>query len=346
MITTADFGTLSNGRKARLFTLKNDSIELAVTDYGSTLVNLIVPDKNGTPTDVVLGYDDIGSYESDDTCFGNNVGRSANRIGGASFSLNGTEYKLAANDGPNNLHSGPHAYAKRVWNVDNTTENSITFSLESPHMDQGFPGALTMHVTYALSEQADDTAFSITYEAVPEQDTIISMTHHSYFNLNGEGSGDILNHKITLAADYYTPTDASSVPTGEITSVTGTAMDFRDGRYLGTDIDDDILKNARGYDHNWIVGTGYGAPRKVLTATGEKTGISMDLATDYPGLQLYTANYLNHISGKHGHIYEARDAVCFEPQYFPDAIHHANFPSPVAKAGETYKKQILYKFYP
>ena len=238
MITTTDFGTLCDGRAVRLYTLKNDAIELAVTDYGSTLVRLLVPDKNGKPTDVVLGYDDLAGYVVDDTCFGNNVGRSANRIGGASFTLNGTEYKLAANDGENNLHSGPDSYSKRIWNVAAKTDTSITFSLESPHMDQGFPGALTMSVTYEISGQNEEPAFSITYEATPDQDTLISMTHHSYYNLNGEGSGDILNHKVTLAADFYTPTDAASVPTGEITSVTGTVMDFRDGRYLGTDIED------------------------------------------------------------------------------------------------------------
>ena len=202
-----------------------------------------------------------------------------------------------------------------------------------------------MSVTYEISGQNEEPAFSITYEAAPDQDTLISMTHHSYYNLNGEGSGDILNHKVTLAADFYTPTDAASVPTGEITSVTGTVMDFRDGRYLGTDIEDSMLQTARGYDHNWVIGTGYGVPHKVLTATGDQSGISMDLSTDYPGIQLYTANYLEHVAGKQGHVYEARDAVCFEPKYFPDAIHHPNFPSPVVKAGETYKKQIIYHFY-
>lgn len=345
MLSITDFGILSDGQTAKLYTLKNDIIELTVTDYGSTLVRLIVPDKDGLPTDIVLGYDDLKSYEDDDTCFGNNVGRNANRIGGASFTLNNTEYKLTANDGPNNLHSGPDAYSKRLWNVEDMTDFSITFSLDSPHMDQGFPGNLTMYVTYALSDKCDEPTFSITYEATPDQDTLISMTHHSYFNLNGEGSGNILNHNVTLAADYYTPTDIHSVPTGEITSVTGTVMDFRDGRYPGTDIEDSLLTQSRGYDHNWIIGTGYGSPRKVLTAVGDKSGISMDLSTDYPGLQLYTANYLNHVSGKHGHIYEARDAICFEPQYFPDAIHHSNFPSSVVKAGETYKKHILYHFY-
>lgn len=174
MITTTDFGTLCDGRTVRLYTLKNDAIELSVTDYGSTLVRLLVPDKNGKPTDVVLGYDDLAGYVADDTCFGNNVGRSANRIGGASFTLNGTEYKLAANDGENNLHSGPDSYSKRIWNVAAKTDTSITFSLESPHMDQGFPGALTMSVTYEISGQNEEPAFSITYEAVPDQDTLIS----------------------------------------------------------------------------------------------------------------------------------------------------------------------------
>ena len=196
MITTTDFGTLCDGRTVRLYTLKNDAIELSVTDYGSTLVRLLVPDKNGKLTDIVLGYDDLAGYVADDTCFGNNVGRSANRIGGASFTLNGTEYKLAANDGENNLHSGPDSYSKRIWDVAAKTDTSITFSLESPHMDQGFPGALTMSVTYEISGQNEEPAFSITYEAAPDQDTLISMTHHSYYNLNGEGSGDILNHRL------------------------------------------------------------------------------------------------------------------------------------------------------
>ena len=159
MITTTDFGTLCDDRTVRLYTLKNDAIELSVTDYGSTLVRLLVPDKNGKPTDVVLGYDDLAGYVADDTCFGNNVGRSANRIGGASFTLNGTEYKLAANDGENNLHSGPDSYSKRIWNVAAKTDTSITFSLESPHMDQGFPGALTMSVTYEISGQNEEPAF-------------------------------------------------------------------------------------------------------------------------------------------------------------------------------------------
>ena len=249
------FGKLSDGREISLFYSEEQKIgmEIRVSDYGAVLVNVFVPDKNGEKRDVVLGYDNPQGYENGDKFFGAIVGRSANRIGGASFTLNGTEYKLAANDGENNLHSGPDSYSKRIWNVAAKTDTSITFSLESPHMDQGFPGALTMSVTYEISDQNEEPAFSITYEAAPDQDTLISMTHHSYYNLNGEGSGDILNHKVTLAADFYTPTNAASVPTGEITSVTGTVMDFRDGRYLGTDIEDSTLQTARGYDHNWVI---------------------------------------------------------------------------------------------
>ena len=338
MITTTDFGTLCDGRTVRLYTLKNDAIELSVTDYGSTLVRLLVPDKNGKPTDVVLGYDDLAGYVADDTCFGNNVGRSANRIGGASFTLNGTEYKLAANDGENNLHSGPDSYSKRIWNVAAKTDTSITFSLESPHMDQGFPGALTMSVTYEISDQNEEPAFSITYEAAPDQDTLISMTHHSYYNLNGEGSGDILNHKVTLAADFYTPTNAASVPTGEITSVTGTVMDFRDGRYLGTDIEDSTLQTARGYDHNWEVFC-----NPCATLSDPVSGRSMSVCTDCPGIQLYAGNFLDE-TGKGGVHYGKRSGVALETQFYPDSLHHPGWPQPITRAGETYRSETVYRF--
>ena len=200
-----------------------------------------------------------------------------------------------------------------------------------------------MSVTYEISGQNGEPAFSITYEATPDQDTLISMTHHSYYNLNGEGSGDILNHKVTLAADFYTPTDTTSVPTGEITSVTGTVMDFRDGRYLGTDIEDSTLQTARGYDHNWVLNN-HGTFAKIGELSSDESGITLEVYTDLPGVQIYAGNYIENEIGKDGVIYEPRQGICFETQYFPNAINIPAFESPVYKAGEIYHTETMFKF--
>ena len=344
-VSERKFGTLPTGEEVKIYHLENKKGAYAeVLQYGAILVKMCVPDKKGDLKDVVLGYDDIRGYEINGCFFGAIIGRSGNRIENSRFFIDDKEVVLAENENHNNLHSGPDGFEKKLWEVKEISQekNSVDFFRLSPDGENGFPGEFSIVVKYEFTEENE---LKIFYRGRSDAATVANMTNHSYFNLNGEGSGDILNHKITLAADFYTPTDAASVPTGEITSVTGTVMDFRDGRYLGTDIEDSTLQTARGYDHNWVIGTGYGAPHKVLTATGDQSGISMDLSTDYPGIQLYTANYLEHVAGKQGHVYEARDAVCFEPQYFPDAIHHPNFPSPVVKAGETYKKQIIYHFY-
>ena len=206
-MTVKDFGITKDGIATKLYTLKNNNLEISVTDFGSTLVSIVVPDRNNKPTDIVLGYDDVSGYETDDGYyFGCNVGRCANRIARGHFVLNNTEYNLDINNGPNNLHSGLNPYSKRVWTVENQNDTSITFSLESPHMDQGFPGALKMYVTYELLEDG----FKINYNATPDKDTIINVTNHSYFNLNGEGSGTVLNHSVKIYADSFTPADETS----------------------------------------------------------------------------------------------------------------------------------------
>lgn len=342
-MTVKDFGSVSDGTGARLFVLEKEGLSLAVSDYGALLVSLKVSDKSGRPVDVVLGYEDVSGYEKDaGYYFGANVGRNANRIGGARFVMNGREYTLEKNDGENNLHSGFSPYSKRFWKLENHTDTSVMFSLESPDMDQGFPGALKLYITYELL--AEDS-LRIRYEALPRQDTVINMTNHSYFNLNGEGSGTVLDHRLTLYADAFTPADASSIPTGEIEDVTGTPMDFRTGKPIGQDIGADYqpLVFANGYDHNFVL-KGTSGCRPALKVTGDKSGITMYMETDCPGLQLYTANFVKDARGKNGHIYQPREAVCFEPQLFPDAVNHADFPSPICRAGEKYQKEIVYHF--
>lgn len=336
------FGTLSDGQESSVFVLKNSGgMEIRVSDYGASLINVFVPDKDGQKTDVVLGYDDACGYEKGDKFFGATVGRCANRIGGACFKLNGKIYELEKNDHENNLHSGTDFYNKRIWQVKEENDASVTFALHSPDMDQGFPGAVDIEVTYTLTE---DNAVKIQYHAVPTADTVLNMTNHSYFNMDGEGSGTVLEQEAWINADAYTRADAFSIPTGEITPVEGTPMDFREGKTLGKEIDSDYeaIEYGGGYDHNWVLnGTGL---RKVAELLSRRSGIKMEVLTDLPGMQVYTANFLTDDSGKHGKSYGKRSAVCFETQYFPDAVNKENFEGPVVRAGETYETETIYRF--
>ncbi len=340
------FGKTLSGKETYLYTLRRGELCLKITDFGSTLVGLTVPDKNNNPTDVVLGYDDISGYETDHTSYlGCNIGRNANRISHGKFELNKQNYTLDINDSPNNLHSGFSPYSKRIWLVETYNDYSITFSLKSQHMDQGFPGNITLFITYEL---LNDNQFKIIYYTIPDMDTIINITNHSYFNLNGEGNGNILNHHLTLYAEKFTPVDSSSIPTGEICPVENTPMDFRFGKKIGQDIDCEFsnLVITNGYDHNFIICKTNPDKilQRVLRVTGNQTDITMEIFTDYPGIQLYTANFLENVCGKNNHVYNARDAICFEPQFYPDAINHKNFPSPICKKDEIYRHEILYSF--
>ena len=337
------FGKTREGKEAHLYVLENkNGLKAYVSDFGASLVRLLVPDKDGTMLDVVHGYDDAAGYEKGDVGIGATVGRSANRIGGAQIEINGVKYELEKNDNGNNLHSGCNYYQKRIWNVEEQSEDQITFLLHSPDGDQGYPGALDMHVTYLLD---DKNTLNIHYEAVPDQDTVINMTNHSYFNLNGHDSGTVLEHKVMLDADYFTPADAESIPTGEIRSVEGTPMDFRAGKVLGDEIGADYepLRFGGGYDHNWVL-KNEGRFVKVAEVTSDKSGIRMEVYTDLPGVQMYTANFLDNEPGKDGATYAARSAVCLETQYFPDAVHHDNFPSPVCRKGQKYDTCTAYRF--
>lgn len=342
-IQISEFGSLKNGQKARLFTMENDrGMSVSVTEYGANLVSLKVPDKNGDFRDVVLGYDSVAGYEDGDASIGATVGRNANRIGGASFVINGRKYGLEKNDNGNNLHSGPNVYNKRMWETETAEDIQVTFILHSEDGDQGYPGNLDMRVTYGLTEENE---LRITYDAVPDQDTVINMTNHSYFNLNGHNSGDILGHKVTLHADYFTRADEASIPTGELTDVTGTPLDFREGHAIGDEIGSDYeaIRFGGGYDHNWVLKNN-GKFDKAAQAEGEISGIVMEVWTDLPGMQMYTANFLDGEKGKDEAVYGRRSAVCFETQYFPDAVNKENFASPVCRAGERYHTVTAYKF--
>ena len=339
------FGKNSRGEEATLYTLENkNGMILEVTDFGATVHALLVPDGKGGTLDVVLGYDDpLGHEGPSGTFFGATVGRNANRIGKARFTINGREYQLDRNDGgKNNLHSGLDFQSFRVWNVKQAGENTITFALHSPDGDQGYPGALDIEVTYTLT---DDNAVRIDYYGVPQADTIINYTNHSYFNLNGHTSGSVLNHQVWLDADLYTPANAESIPTGEIAPVAGTPMDFRVKKTVGRDIDMDFeaLNFGHGYDHNWCLNNG-GQLKKVAELTGDVSGMTMEVYTDLPGVQIYTGNFIAEEPGKNGTVYQRRQGICFETQYYPDALNHPNFPSSLCRAGEVYKTTTVYKF--
>ena len=338
------FGKNSKGQEATLYTFENkNGMIMEVTDFGATLFSLMVPDGKGRLVDVVLGYDDPLGYEGPSgTFFGATVGRNANRIGKGHFVLNGVEYQLDRNNGNNNLHSGLDFQSFRVWKVKSIGENAITFTIHSPDGDQGYPGALDLDVTYTLT---DDNAVRIDYYGIPQADTIVNYTNHSYFNLNGHASGPILKHTVWMDADYYTPTDAESIPTGEIAPVEGTPMDFRTRKEVGRDIDQDFqaLIFGNGYDHNWCLNNN-GKLAKVAELTADRTDITMEVYTDLPGVQIYTANFVINEPGKGGVVYDRRHGICFETQYYPDALNHPNFPSTLCRAGEVYRTTTVYKF--
>jgi len=337
-----EFGKLKSGEETYIYTISNGLLSATVTDYGASIVTLCVTKEDGETVDVVLGYDDAAGYEDGAVFLGCPVGRNSNRIGGAKFTLNGVEYKLNQNNNGHNLHSGLDFYSKRIWNVEEVTASKIAFSLHSPDGDQGYPGAVDIYMAYELT---DDNMLKITYQGKSDKDTIVNLTNHSYFNLNGHDSGDILGHEVMIDADYFTRTDEDSIPTGELVDVTGTPLDFRNSKSIGKEIDADYEANrfGLGYDHNWALNN-HGNFQKVVEAKGDNTGIIMEVYTDLPGVQLYTGNFIEEEKGKSGAIYLKRGAFCFETQFFPDAINHDNFKSPVVKANEEFHTVTGYRF--
>lgn len=334
-----EFGLLPQG-KVSIYTIQNGSLKAEISDLGATLVKLFVPDRNGKTADVVLGFDRPEQYCESGAFLGATVGRNANRIGGASFSLNGKTVRMDKNDnGRNNLHSGNDYFKNRVWNVAEVTESSITFSLESPHGDQGFPGNAKIWVTYALEQ---GNTLRIIYNAICDRDTVFNMTNHSYFNLAGHDKPEkAMEQVLTMPARFFTPADSESIPTGEKRDVAGTAMDFRIPKPLGRDIDraEEPLQLQGGYDHNFEV---FVNPCAILT--DPESGRTMAVTTDCPGMQLYTGNFLQGQQGKDGAVYCRRSGVCLETQFYPNALNVPDWPQPVTPAGEKYHSETCFVF--
>ena len=338
------FGTTSKGVEASLYEISNGGgLRVLLTDYGASVVSIFVKDKDGNERDVILGYDNVKSYEKEYSYFGATVGRYANRISDAKVNIDGVEYKLEANDNENSLHSGSNGFSKRFWTVKEQKADEITFEIEDADLEQGFPGNAVVDVTFKVTEE---NALAIIYNAKADKTTTFNMTNHSYFNLNGHKSGSVLHHRMQLLSDAFTPADAQSIPTGEICSVDGTPMDFRSTKELGAEIDAayEPLILGTGYDHNWVL-KNEGRFDKVAEVTGDESGIVMEVWTDRPGVQVYTANFLENEAGRNGAVYQKRDAVCLETQNYPDAVHQKNFPEAICKKGETYDTKTAYRFH-
>lgn len=337
------FGTLKTGEQVSMVTLKNAALSCQVITYGAALRTLYVPDRDGQPVDVILGYDSLEEYTARDGYLGATVGRFANRIANGSFVLNGTEYVLARNDGNNHLHGGRIGFSHRVWNLAQVLDDSVTLTLHSPDGEEGYPGNLDVSVTYTLKENG----LFIHYQAVSDRDTVCSLTNHSYFNLAGHGSGDVLDQQIAIYADHYTPSNEESIPSGMLEPVEDTPMDLRTLTPIGAHINDPFrqLLQARGYDHNFVVNPIPGALRTVANAISKKTGISMNVSTTMPGMHFYTANFMDEGRvGKGGCRYGPRHGFCLETQQFPDAPNQPAFPSPVLRAGNVYDQLTGFVF--
>lgn len=343
-ITQSIFGTTKQGEQAHIFKLENNvGSYVTITDFGGTILSLVVPDKNGTPTDVVLGYDSLETYEIEGGAFfGALIGRCGNRIAKGQFSLNGKDYTLACNDGPNHLHGGPTGFSHRLWEA-SIELGSLKLTLHSADKEEGYPGNVTVTVTYTFG---DDNNLSIRYESVSDADTIVNLTNHSYFNLNGHSSGSVEDQMLKLFASSYTPTDSTLIPTGEIRSVAGTPFDFREYKKIGTNLyaEDEQIKNGNGYDHNFVLDNS-GSLSVFAEAYSEQSGIYMKAKTTLPGVQFYTGNFLDEtIKAKNNATYHAHQGFALETQVFPDAIHHENFPSPLLRAGMKYNTVTTYEF--
>jgi aldose 1-epimerase len=338
------FGTTEQGATVSLYTLTNkNKMKIMISSFGGTLVSVEVPDKNGTPIDVVLGYDDLASYEKQDKYIGALIGRCSNRIAKGQFHLNAKDYQLYCNNGNNHLHGGKIGFDKKVWDAQ-VSDNQLKLTYISQAGEEGYPGMLTTHVTYTLSE---DNTILIEYKAMSDTDTICNLTNHTYFNLSGYNSGTILDQQIQLFADYYTVADQESLPTGEIAPVKNTPLDLRQATRIGDHIDDDFaqLQFAGGFDHNWVINDYDGTLKKAAWAYAKDTGITLTASTTLPGIQFYSGNYLDGApAGKKGSTIAKRYGFCLESQYFPNALKNPNFLQPILKVGEIYHEVTTYQF--
>ena len=340
MISNKFFGTTKRGEAVTEFCLANDAgMSVTILDYGCTITKISVPDKAGRVFDVTLGYDTLAEYEESNAYFGAVVGRVANRIAGAQFELGGAVYKLAKNNGNNHLHGGDRGFDKFVW-ASEAGGDKLIFTRTSPDGEENYPGTLNVRVTYGLTQ---DNRLTIEYEAVSDEDTVLNLTNHAYFNLNGHASGDILGHRLRINAENYTESTAELLTTGKIIPAAGTPFDFTTEKAIGRDItmDDIQLQFAGGYDHNWVL-SGNDSAAAVLYSPD--SGIEMAVFTSMPGIQVYTSNTLSPRGGKGSAKYSRHSAICLETQFFPNAVNHKHFPSPVLKKGEKFSHTTEYCF--
>lgn len=339
------FGTTKDGAEVYAYAIENrNGMRAEIIDYGAILVSLQVPDKDGKLDDVVLGYDSVAEYEVNAPFFGATIAPNANRIGNAKFTIDGVEYKIDVNDGPNNLHShidlGAH---KRIWDV-KESEHSVTFTLNMEDMDLGFPGNKEITVVYTLT---DENEIKLIYTGKSDKNTIINPTNHTYFNLSGQDSGkDILDNVVTLNCANYTPVVEGAIPTGEIAPVAGTVMDFTKGRRVGDNIDDSFeqLVLTGGYDHNFVVDNFDGNLQKIASVYDPSSERTMEVYSDLPGVQFYAGNFVGAQAGKDGAKYGKRSGLCLETQFYPDTANKPEFPSCVFGPGNDYVSVTVYKF--
>jgi aldose 1-epimerase len=337
-----------DGRPVNLYTLTNShGLEFRAMNYGGIIVSLRVPDRKGQLADIVLGHEAFEGYVPNPPFFGAIVGRYANRIANGTFSLDGKKYTLPKNDGPNTLHGGIKGFDKAVWDAEEVKgKSAVAFTYTSKDGEEGFPGNLKVKVTYTLN---DDNELLVDYEATTDKATVLNLSQHSYFNLAGEGSGDILNQELQLNASRFTPVDSTLIPTGELRPVKGTPFDFTTSTKIGARIDDtyEQLVLGKGYDHNFILDRKAGDGSLVLAARAYDPGSGrvLEVSTTQPAVQFYTGNFLDGtITGKHGHVYKRRNAFCLETQHYPDSPNHPDFPSTTLRPGETFHTQTVFKF--
>lgn len=347
-ITKQPFGKTTAGENVDLYTLRNtNGVETQITNYGGIVVSLKVPDRNGKFDDVVLGFNDFEKYLKNDPYLGAIIGRYGNRIAKGRFKLNGVEYKLAVNNGENHLHGGIKGFDKVVWTgrgIKTKQGPAVILTYLSKDGEEGYPGNLRVRVVYTLR---NDNVLQIDYSATSDKDTVINLTHHSYFNLSGEGNGDILNHVLKLHSNRFVPTDAGSIPTGELRNVAGTPFDFIPPTAIGARInqDDEQLKLGNGYDHTFVINGQPGQLRIAATVRELSAGRVMEVWTTEPGVQLYTGNFLDgSLTGKSGKPYPRRSGFCLETQHYPDSPNQPSFPTTTLKKGATYKSTTIYKF--
>ena len=347
-VTKQSFGKNEAGENIDLYTLRNThGVEAKITNYGGIVVSLKVPDRNGKFDDVVLGFNDLDSYLKPHPYFGALIGRFGNRIAKGRFTLNGVEYKLAVNNGENHLHGGLKGFDKVIWTgkeMKTKAGPAVVLTYLSKDGEEGYPGNLTTRVVYTLT---NNNELKIEYSASSDKDTVTNLTHHSYFNLAGEGNGDILNTRVTINGSRFVPTDAGSIPLGELRRVAGTPFDFLNAHSISERINqgDEQIKFGSGYDHTWVINGRQGVMRLAATAYEPTSGRVMQVWTTEPGMQFYTGNFLDGtLTGKAGKLYPRRSGFCFETQHYPDSPNQPSFPTTTLKKGATYKSTTIYKF--